>query len=165
MTMTALPMRTLSNVTLHFLLVFAAVVALPSRAAQWVPSAEAPFVAKFVQAETFRLEPGAKSAMRIELGEVDAGEIAAVKQANSDQFTKRLQIGIGRSLPAATPRPQQLAHWEPVAGGVAAQWKSLRAGAMALRIGLDIDRLPSHGADPLCRQRRHRQGVRTVRFR
>ena len=127
----------------RFLLALAASVALPIGAAQWVPSAQAPFVPKAVQAESFRLAPGAKSAQRIELGEADAGEIAAVKQANSEQFTKRLQIGIGRKPDAGGAAGSGSLTWERVAGGVAAHWEIASAGAMALRIGLDVAKLPA----------------------
>jgi hypothetical protein len=128
---------------MRFLLTLVSFAALPVFAAQWVPSAQAPLVPKAVQAESFRLAPGAKSAQRIELGEADAGEIAAVKQANSEQFAKRLQIGIGRKPNAGSAADSGSLVWERVPGGVAAHWEIASTGAMALRIALDIASLPA----------------------
>jgi len=128
---------------MRFLLALAAFVALPIGAAQWVPSAQAPIVPKAVQAESLRMAPGAKSAQRIELGEADAREIAAIKLANSEQFTKRLQIGMGRKPPAGAASRSESLTWEPVAGGMAAHWEIVSTGAMALRIALDVGGLPA----------------------
>jgi len=120
------------------LLLLAAVLAFPVRsvAAPWVAGAEAPFRADATADAGFRLAPGAASTQRIELGEADAVAIAAVKRANAERIAKRLQVGIGRKLPAGAPTLGSALRWERVPGGMAAHWQVVSHGAKALRVGL-----------------------------
>ncbi|MBL0144220.1 MAG: hypothetical protein IPP91_19480 [Betaproteobacteria bacterium] len=89
------------------------------------------------------MAPGAKSALRIELGEADADEILSVRKANAEAFTKRLQIGVGRTVEGQDDARSSALRWESVPGGMAAQWEVSALGAHALRVGLAAGRLPS----------------------
>ena len=91
-------MRVTGSSIVRLLLLLASLAVLPAAAVS-VESVEAPYAPK-AAAEALRLAPGAKSALRLELGEADAQEIEAVKKANTEQFNKRLQIGVGRNVPA-----------------------------------------------------------------
>lgn len=135
-------MRFPGSATIRLLLLAASLAALPAPAADRAYSAEAPFAPKSA-AQALHLAPGGKAALRIALGEADAGEIAAVKRANTENLTKRLQIGVGRALPeSATARGSAL-QWQPVDGGYAAQWEITATGARALRVEFDGGSLPA----------------------
>lgn len=139
--------RALSLPHLASLVLAASLVSLApaAGAAPSVPGAEAPFVvARQAQDAGFRLVPGTAPAQRIELGEVDAVAIAAVKRANADRIAKRLQIGIPRKIPAEAPAQGANLHWERVPGGVAAHWEVVSRGAKALRIRMDGRGLAAH---------------------
>jgi hypothetical protein len=114
----------------------------PALAADQAFSTEAPSAPK-AAAEALRLPPGAKAALRIELGEADAGEIASIRKANSEQFHKKLQIGVGRDVPADAKSRAASLRWQSVAGGYAAQWEIASTGARALRIELEAGKLPA----------------------
>ncbi|MCM2329642.1 MAG: choice-of-anchor J domain-containing protein, partial [Lysobacter sp.] len=134
-------MRVTGSSIVRLLLLLSSLAALPAAAVS-VDSVEAPFAPKAAP-ETLRLAPGGKSALRLELGEADAQEIAAVKKANTEQFNKRLQIGVARDMPAVAQARAAALRWEPVAGGgFAAQWEIASAGARALRVELEAGRLP-----------------------
>jgi len=135
-------MRFPGSTTLRFLLLAASLVALPASAADRAYSAEAPIAPK-AAAQSLRLAPGGKAALRVSLGEADAGEIAAVKRANTESFNKRLQIGVGRALPESAPTRGGALQWQPVDGGYAAHWEITAAGARALRVEFDGGSLPA----------------------
>ncbi|MBX3714754.1 MAG: choice-of-anchor J domain-containing protein [Burkholderiales bacterium] len=135
-------MRFPGSTTVRVLLLAASLAALPASAADRAYSAEAPFAPKAV-AQSLRLAPGGKAALRIALGEADAGEIASVKKANTESFNKRLQIGVGRMLPESAPTRGGALQWQPVDGGYAAHWEITSAGARALRVEFDGGALPA----------------------
>src|SRR5262245_31560566 len=60
-------------------------------------SAAAPIIQKARHVETLRMSPDA-GALRIELPALASADVDAVREANTQQFEKRLQIGIGRPL-------------------------------------------------------------------
>lgn len=86
--------------------------------------------------ETLRLAPGAGVAIRIDLGEADAGRIAAVREANANQFLKSLQIGVGRPVPGTAQARATALRWQRVEGGAAAHWEIVSKDARALRVEL-----------------------------
>ena len=135
-------MRFPGSTTVRLLLLAAALAAVPAAAADRAYSAEAPFAPK-AAAQSLHLAPGGKAAQRIALGEADAGEIAAVKRANTESFNKRLQIGVGRALPESAPTRGGALQWQPVDGGYAAQWEITATGARALRVEFDGGALPA----------------------
>jgi hypothetical protein len=90
-----------------------------------------------------RMAAGSKSLLRIELGEVDPDTINAIRRANTEQFLKRLQIGVARPVEGLAGTTSSSLRWQSVPGGFAAQWEIASTGAHALRIGLEVDRLPS----------------------
>jgi lysyl endopeptidase len=108
--------------------------------AQSNAEAMAPFAAKAAAREAFRLPPGAPATL-LRLGALPARAIAAVRDTNSRAFTKRVQIGIGRPLTDPATRSASL-QWLQVAGGVAARWEVSALGAAALRIALEVGRMP-----------------------
>jgi hypothetical protein len=115
----------------------------PLALADWMPSAAVPAAAKSAAPEAFRLVPGTLKAGRLALDVVDPAEIDAVREANSSSFNKRLQIGIGREVPAKLAPDASTASWEPVSDGRATQWEIQSPGAHALRVGLDVRALPA----------------------
>jgi lysyl endopeptidase len=123
-----------------FLLAILGLAALPAGAAPSALSAEAPVAKKARPIESLRLAPEAP-ALRVELPAPDPAEITAMREANTRQFEKRLQIGIGRPLSGDGTTSDAL-HWEAVASGVAAHWEVVSRGAHALRIGLEAMHLP-----------------------
>lgn len=135
-------MRPSSSLILRLVLVLFASVALPASAADRAYAAQvadAPAKA----AESLRLAPGTGTAVRIDLGAADAGRIAEVRQANARQFQKRLQIGIGRTVPLVAESRGSSLRWTGVEGGRAAHWEVVSKDARALRVGLAGAGLPA----------------------
>ena len=119
-----------SGALLATLLSFAQAVVADSNS-----SAPSPFrAAKAFEASTFRAPPGAP-ATSVSLEALDARAIAAVKAANTTA-NKRLQVGFARKIHASPATQSDGLAWVPVAGGWAARWEVIAAGAKAERIGL-----------------------------
>jgi lysyl endopeptidase len=111
----------------------------------WAQSNTSAFVretAKSVVAESMRLPPGAPRSVLV-LEEVDAGQVSAIRHANTLAGTKSLQIGIGRSVEGHAPAQSRALQWTPLREGYAAQWQVTSPGASALRIALVADRMPA----------------------
>ncbi len=125
------------------LLALAALALAPGVHADSVLSAQAPVRAagKALHLEALRLAPGSAPVSVVRLGEADAAQIDEVRRANSDPKNKRLQIGIGRDVPAGSDAGSDSLAWKAVPGGQAAHWQVTSLGAHALRVGLEVTRL------------------------
>lgn len=88
--------------------------------------------------------PSGASVVALRLGPVDAAIVHAVKQANARAFLKRVQVGIGRAIEETPEASSASLAWSSVpGGGVAARWEVTSAGAVALRVALDVRALPA----------------------
>jgi hypothetical protein len=131
-----------SSLIPRLVLALSAFLALPALASdqafsvRWVDPAPK-------SAATLRLAPGAAKVVRLDLGEADAGRIAAARESNAKQFQKRLQIGIGRPVPLVAEARARALHWQSVEGGVAAHWEVVTKDARAVRVGLAGEGLPA----------------------
>lgn len=117
--------------------------AVPAAYAQSNFSAEAPFRAKAAIAEAFRLPLDFPGATQVALPPIDPALIESARQANAMSFTKRLQIGVGRTVDAVAEASSRSLQWTPTAAGLAARWEIASPGARALRIHLATQRMPA----------------------
>jgi lysyl endopeptidase len=78
---------------------------------------------------------------RIRLTAPDPAAIDALKAANARARTKRLEVGIGRDLPASELAAAS-ARWTPVAEGHVARWSVTSDGARSLRVALRATEWP-----------------------
>src|SRR5258708_13975786 len=108
--------------------------------AQWNSSAVAPTPEKSLAVESLRLGAGDASTP-VRLDPIDAAAIESVREATSQAFAKRVQIGIGRDVDAGILARSVALRWVAVAGGTAARWVVTSPGARALRVGLSIERM------------------------
>ena len=130
------------SLILRLLLLLLSALASAAFAADRVYSFES-FEPRAKATETLRLAPGAGMAVRIDLGEVDAGRIAAAKEANANQFLKSLQIGVDRPVAGTAQARATALRWQRVEGGAAAHWEVVSKDARALRVGLAGSGLPA----------------------
>lgn len=122
--------RGLSRLLACALLACAGVSAAQSNGPAFVAGEKAPWEA------AFRLQESAATATRVTVEAPDASEIQLVRIANSRATHKRVEIGIGREVPAVAGRHARALSWAPAAGGHAARWKIASAGASALRVAI-----------------------------
>lgn len=104
-----------------------------------MPSAQVPARAKALSAEAHKL-PGNAASAEIRLGPPEAAAIDSAKRANAADTTKKLQIGIGRSVRDIASARASALQWSPVEGGYAARWRITSREAKALRVGLEVRR-------------------------
>jgi hypothetical protein len=90
--------------------------------AQSNSSAEAPYAAKAIAIESLRLPADHSLVTSVMLGPVEPSLIDAARQANSEAWNKRLQIGIGRPVDSIGDASSESLHWtlsppEPLLAG------------------------------------------------
>lgn len=137
-------MRLLRSAAVAAALLYSALGAAPPSLAQSNTAAQAPRAAAKAQwHDAFRLQPGNARAAQVRLEALPPAAIDAVKRSNSASLTKRLEIGVGRAIEAVDQADSRALTWSAVDGGVAAHWQLTSAQAKALRVALDIGRLPA----------------------
>lgn len=110
--------------------------------AQSMPAAMAAAPAKALAAQAFKVAPGSIPAAHVQLEAPERAAIEAVKQSNSTERLKPLQIGIGQEVASALASDEALL-WMPAPGGVAAHWQVSSTDAKALRVALDVTHMPA----------------------
>lgn len=109
--------------------------------AQSNDAAQAPWAPKAIGAETLRMAPGSIPAALVRVAPPLPEAIESLKRANRGARLKFLEIGIGREVEAHEGSGASLT-WVHVAGGSLAHWRVSSSGAKALRVALDVDRMP-----------------------
>lgn len=119
-----------------------AILAAPLAAAESHHASPAPYSAKASYQDTLLLQ-GDVEVTSIRLDALEHSFIDKVRELNSASRLKRLHIGIGREIPQDAPASSSALTWQATSGGVAARWKVTSAGAKALRVALDMARMPT----------------------
>ena len=113
-----------------------------SAVAQFNLPAESPYSPKAVTQESLKLPLGVARVTSLRVEAPAAKAIEAVKQDNTRNMNKRLQIAVGRSTETIAEARSDALQWNPVPGGLAAQWEVTSVNAAALRVGLVAERMP-----------------------
>ena len=113
-----------------------------SALAQFNLPAEPPYSPKAATQESLRLPLGVARVTSLRLEAPEAKAIEAIKQDNTRSLNKRLQIAVGRSTETIAAARSDALQWNPVTGGMAAQWEVTSVNAAALRVGLVAERVP-----------------------
>ena len=113
---------------------------LAAHAAPSLGPAVMPPAAKAATLETFRA-PGVETSA-VNLSAPEPGVVEALKSANAQSTSKRLEVGIGRAVPEAQ-LASAAARWIAIGGGAVARWRVRSEAAQSLRVALRASSWPA----------------------
>jgi len=127
------------SVARRFLLVLAAfALAAPAARAERAYSAEAPHALHAKSAVVGGLRLSGASAAQVRLPALDAATVDSILRENAAGGLRALKLGVVREAPDVV-RESTALQWQPVEGGMAAQWRVAIEGARALRVQLAVE--------------------------